>query len=153
MLITNRIIGKSSKGKYNGLLLLEREENIPVFDSTIALRKEDVVEAAKDLQDFCKKAEIPDKLSALVALASEEMGNYSIEHKEKRRLDEIDLLLKVYKDRIVMDVRSIGKPFDITACDAEQFSNVDVIRKVASSIEYGYVTGMNQTRITIATTA
>ena len=149
ILITNMIIAKRSKGKYNGLLLYEREENIPVFDSTIALRKEDVVEAAKDLQDFCKKAEIPDKLSALVALASEEMGNYSIEHKEKRRLDEIDLLLKVYKDRIVMDVRSIGKHFDITACDAEQFSNVDVIRKVASSIEYGYVTGMNQTRITI----
>lgn len=150
ILLTNTIIARRSEGKYSGLLLYEREEEIPVFDSTIALRKEDIVDAAKSLQEFCKKANVSDKLSALVALASEEMGNYSIEHKEKRKLDEIDLLLKVYSDRIVMDVRSIGKPFDITACDAEEFSNVDVIRKVASSIDYGYVTGMNQTRITIA---
>ncbi|WP_026518706.1 MATE family efflux transporter [Butyrivibrio sp. MC2021] len=150
ILLTNTIIARRSEGKYSGLLLYEREEDIPVFDSTIALRKEDIVDAAKSLQEFCRKSNVSEKLSVLVALASEEMGNYSIEHKEKRKLDEIDLLLKVYSDRIVMDVRSIGKPFDITACDAEQFSNVDVIRKVASSIEYGYVTGMNQTRITIA---
>lgn len=149
ILLTNTIIARRSEGKYSGLLLYEREEDIPVLDSTIALRKEDIVDAAKSLREFCRKSNVSEKLSVLVALASEEMGNYSIEHKEKRKLDELDLLLKVYSDRIVMDVRSIGKPFDITACDAEQFSNVDVIRKVVSSIEYGYVTGMNQARITI----
>ena len=62
----------------------------------------------------------------------------------------IDVLLKIYPEEVLMDVRSIGKPHDPSTAPAEEYSNVDVLRKAASSVEYNYVLGMNQTRIRIA---
>lgn len=150
IIVTNLVMVSRSDGKYRGLLLFENDEEIPVFDSTISLTEEDVVNAAKSLQEFCLRSDMDNSLSVLVALVAEEMGTYTMEQKESKSLNEIDLLVKVYADKIVMDVRSIGKPFDITSCEADRFSNIDVIRKTASMIEYGYVTGMNQTRICVS---
>ena len=69
--------------------------------------------------------------------------------KDKSLLDEFDLLVKVYENEVIMDIRSIGNPFDITSSPAEEYSGVDVLRKIVESIDFAYVTGMNQTRIKI----
>jgi hypothetical protein len=85
-----------------------------------------------------------------VAVASEEMCTNLINSTQKKTQDVTDILVKIYKDEIVMDVRSIGEVFDVTGAEGEEFSSIDVLRKVTSSIEYAYVVGMNQTRIRIA---
>ncbi|MBR5336673.1 MAG: hypothetical protein IK152_01685 [Lachnospiraceae bacterium] len=66
-------------------------------------------------------------------------------------VNQLGYCIKIFPKEIVMDVRSLGKPFDVTTAEDEAFSNVDVLRKIATSIDYGYVLGMNQTRIKIST--
>jgi hypothetical protein len=140
----------TSHGKYSGFLLIEHEdETIPVYDATIYLTESEVVENASRLEEFCC-AHLEGPLSSLVAVASEEIGICCVQRKDNHMLDEIDILVKLYPDMAVMDIRSIGKPFDVMSLDEERFSNIDVLRKISSSIEYSYVTGMNQTRIKIA---
>ena len=150
ILIANYVISLRSDGRLKGILLYEyEEESIPAYDATVLLNENDIVKNAKALQDFCEEKLTDPGLSSLVAVTSEEMGIYTMDRKDKSLLDEIDLLVKIYEDNVTMDIRSVGKPFDITSSPAEEYSNIDVIRKIALSIDYAYVTGMNQTRIKI----
>ena len=48
-----------------------------------------------------------------------------------------------------MDYRSIGDPFDLTSADPEEYSNLATLKKMVTTVDYNYVMGMNQTRITI----
>ncbi|MBQ7583085.1 MAG: hypothetical protein IJT24_00605, partial [Lachnospiraceae bacterium] len=150
ILITNYVIAARSGGRFRGFLLYEyEEEGIPSYDATIHLKENDIAENAKSIQEFCDEKLADPGLAAMVAVASEEMGIYTMNLKDKSLLDEFDLLLKIYEDKVIMDIRSIGKPFDITSSPAEEYSGIDVLRKIAGSIDYAYVTGMNQTRIKI----
>ena len=150
ILIANYVIAARSGGRFRGFLLYEyEEESIPSYDATILLKESDIAENAKSIQDFCDEQLENSGLSAMVAVASEEMGIYTMNLKDKSLLDEFDLLLRIYEDKVIMDIRSIGKPFDITSSPAEEYSGIDVLRKISESIDYAYVTGMNQTRIKI----
>ena len=150
ILITNYVIAARSGGRFRGFLLYEyEEEGIHSYDATIHLKENDIAENAKSIQEFCDEKLADPGLAAMVAVASEEMGIYTMNLKDKGLLDEFDLLLKIYEDKVIMDIRSIGKPFDITSSPAEEYSGIDVLRKIAGSIDYAYVTGMNQTRIKI----
>ena len=125
------------------------EERIPVYDATVLLNEKDIAENAENLQDFFREKLTDPGLSTIIAVASEEMGIYTMNMKDKSLLDEFDLLVKVYENEVIMDIRSIGNPFDITSSPAEEYSGVDVLRKIVESIDFAYVTGMNQTRIKI----
>jgi hypothetical protein len=54
---------------------------------------------------------------------------------------------------VVLDVRSIGKPFDTTSADKERFSNIDVLKRISDSVDFGYSMGMNHTTITVVKNA
>jgi Na+-driven multidrug efflux pump len=149
IMVTNKIMALMSQGKYSGFLLIEYEdENIPLYDATIPLTESDIVLNASRLEDFCQ-AHLKDPYSTLVAVASEEIGICCLQCKDKHMLDKIDILVKLFPDNAVMDIRCIGTPFDVMSLEDESFSNIDVLRKISSSIEYSYVTGMNQTRVKI----
>ena len=82
----------------------------------------------------------------LTALSVEEMGVYTSEQSDYSRIDYLDILLKIYPEYILLDTRSIGKPFD-TAAVPEEYSSQAVLRKRSTSLEYSYILGLNQTRI------
>ena len=82
------------------------------------------------------------------ALSAEEMSVYTMSQKEQTKIDCLDILIKVYPEDILIDVRSIGKPLD-TAGAKGDFSNLSVLRSAVSSMTYDYVLGMNQTRLIV----
>ena len=150
VLIANIFISRCSGGKYSPLLLLEHEdENIPVYESSVKIRSEDISKLSESIESFCKKKGVAARLSLLTALSVEEMGVYTSEQSYHSRIDYLDILLKIYPEYILLDTRSIGKPFD-TAAVPEKYSNMDVLRKISASFEYSYILGMNQTRIRLA---
>ena len=149
ILVVNRMIAARSGGKYRGLMLLENEApGLPVYDVTMGASREAISENTAELQAFCEKNSLEGSLSARVALASEEMMVYTMEHETAKDRENVDMLVKIFPEEILMDIRSIGKAFDLMSAPAEEYSNVDVLRRIAS-VEYNYVMGMNQTRIRI----
>lgn len=148
IIICNLLIADRSGGYYQGILLTKHEEkDIPVYDATISLNESDITDNSRVLQEFCRHKMPNQKMSGLIAVASEEIGIYTMTHKEKNDLNEIDLLVKIYPDQTIMDVRSIGKPFDVMSSQEEEFSNIDTLRRLATTLEYNYIAGMNLTRI------
>ena len=74
------------------------------------------------------------------------MSVYSDTQSNATQINDMDILLKIYPENIMIDFRSIGKPFD-TSTATEEYSNVAILRKIVSDIKYTYVLGMNQTRL------
>lgn len=150
ILLINKIVSFRKPEKYQSILLLEKEdEKIPTYDASIKLDNETISENSLKIQQFCEKELSDDVLSELVAVAAEEMSVYCMNMKDQISIDELDILVKIYPKEILMDFRSMGKPFDIATASQKGFSNAFMLKKIASSEEYGYIIGMNQTRIHI----
>lgn len=152
ILIINFRISARSGGKYSKLMLLEKEDtSIPVFDCTIMMSREDISDLADRIQSFCYEHKLETKLSTMAALVSEEMSVYTLENSKDANLNSIDIILKIFPEYILMDFRSIGKPYDLSSIPEinTDFSSMSVLRKASSSFEYNYTLGMNQTRIKV----
>ena len=148
VIVVNYMISRRSKGMFSGFLLLENESRtIPTFATTVRMNSDDISALTSAIQAFCDKAQIEEKTALFAAVSLEEMCMYTIKNSETT--DYIDILFKIYPDHILMDFRSIGKPFDPTLADPEEFSNLATLRKLVSSLDFNYVLGMNQTRLTI----
>ena len=149
ILAANFVISARSGGKYSRLLLLENEEEkIPVYDCTIHMDPQQISALAETIQNFCLQEKIEGPLSALTALSVEEMSMYTLEQSKGLGIDYLDMLMKIYPEYVLLDFRSIGRPFDVSAVP-EEYSNMQVLREVVSSMEYNYVLGMNQTRLRV----
>ncbi len=146
----NLILSLRKKSRCQGILLLEREdERIPTYDATIRLDSKSISDGSRELQAFCERYIRDDTLPVLIAVAAEEMSVYSMSMKDSTELDQLDILVKIYPREILMDFRSMGKPFDIATAHQQGFSNALMLKKIASSEEYSYLIGLNQTRIHI----
>ncbi len=146
----NLILSLRKKSRCQGILLLEREdERIPTYDATIRLDSKSISDGSRELQSFCERYIRDDTLPVLIAVAAEEMSVYSMSMKDSTELDQLDILVKIYPREILMDFRSMGKPFDIATAHQQGFSNALMLKKIASSEEYSYIIGLNQTRIHI----
>ena len=149
ILMINSFISARSGGKYSRILLLENEvAEIPVYDCTLHMDTQEISSLAEKIQDFCHKENMSGPLAALTALSVEEMSMYTLDQSKGARIDYMDILLKIYPEYVLMDFRSIGRPFDVSAVP-EEYSNMQVLKKVVSSMEYDYVLGMNQTRLRV----
>ncbi|MBQ7159977.1 MAG: hypothetical protein IJS09_11240 [Treponema sp.] len=147
ILAINYVISMRSYKKFSWLLLLEHEdENIPVYECSLKMKPEAISQLAENIQHFCLNAGVDEKLSALTAISVEEMSVYSVTQSNATQINDMDILLKIYPENIMIDFRSIGKPFD-TSTATEEYSNVAILRKIVSDIKYTYVLGMNQTRL------
>jgi len=148
IVITNRIISSRSKGAYSSFLLLENEgHSIPTFATTVRMQNDDISRLTPAIQEFCEKEHVNEGIALLTAISTEEMSLYSIQNSSG--IDYIDILLKIYPDHILMDFRSIGTPFDLSSADPEEYSNLAMLKKMVTTVDFNYVMGMNQTRITI----
>jgi len=152
IVMINLYIAGKSNGKFRGPLLMETEDSsIPVYDATFMLGKDSTSDVVSLTQEFCNNNIHDKKNSMMVALALEEMLSYTQDHNfSKIPVEEIDIMVKIKSEEILMDIRSIGEPIDPTTATGDNYSNVDVLKKVATKLDYNYVVGMNHTRITIA---
>ena len=152
ILIINLRISARSGGKYSRFMLIEKEDtNIPVFDCTIMMSREDISRLADNIQSFCEANELEPRLTTMTALVSEEMSVYTLENSKDTEVHSIDIILKIFPGYVLMDFRSIGKAYDLSSMpeNKNDFSSMAVLRKAASSVEYNYTLGMNQTRIKV----
>ena len=150
IIITNLIIASRSEGKYKGVMLYETEEaDVPVYDVTFEADSSDISQNTKKLEDFCMYNDVRPEIAMFTAIAAEEMSVIIKETGKINKCDSIDMLVKIYKDDIILDLRSIGKPFDPSAYAKEQGSPLDTLMKIASSVDFSYIMGMNQTRIVL----
>ncbi len=152
ILVVNLVISARSGGKYSRFMLIEKEDTtVPVFDCTIMMSREDISELAGNIESFCESQDLEPRLTTLTALVSEEMSVYTLENSHDTKVQSIDIILKIFPDYVLMDFRSIGKAYDLSSMpeNKNDFSSMTVLRKIASSFEYNYTLGMNQTRIKV----
>ena len=143
----NLIISIRYKGRYSNLFLIEEEsKDIPVYDVTFTAQDEQIAETSGDLELFCREQDLSQELSMFAGIVSEEVSVMTKNNADKRDTDKIDMLVKVYPDYLLLDFRSIGKPFDVSS-EVSKGSNLDVLRKLSYSADFSYVMGMNLTRI------
>ena len=151
VLFVNFIISVRSGGKYSRILLLEREaENILVYECSVNTNNETISNISESIQEFCVKEGVDSKKAMLTAVSVEEMSVYTAAQNMYSQIENLDIILKIYPDYILIDFTSIGRPFD-TSSATEEYSNMEVLKKTASEIEYNYILGMNRTRIKVST--
>ncbi len=151
IVVINLVIAGRSNGKYQGVMLSEVEDSsIRIYDATFMLGQDVISDFIVFIQDFCNKNIYDKKDSMMIAVALEEMISYTQEHSfSKMPVEEIDIMVKIKPKEVLMDIRSVGEPIDPTTATGEKYSNVEVLKKVATKLEYNYVIGMNHTRITM----
>lgn len=149
ILIRNRYIVSHSDGHYKGLLLYENDESsTPVMDVTIMDKADSISGISEKMQAICEDNGIEKKNALLAALAVEEMAVYITKKKDHNAY--MDIMVRLYKGNVVIDFRSLGKPFNpLLDTEEDNWENVDVLRGVASEIVNEYTLGMNSTRIVI----
>ena len=147
IILTNLIITVRSKGRYDNLLLFEKEsKDIPVYDVTYSAHDEQIVKISSELEKFCNENGVNEEVSVFAGIVSEELSVITKDNADKKGTDKIDMLVKVYPEYLLFDFRSIGKPFDVSS-EVCKGSNLDVLRKISYSADFSYVMGMNLTRI------
>lgn len=150
MLAWNRRMVRRSDGLLRTWLLEQREDAAEdVFDVTIFGDSGSISAASEALMDFCAGSGIDMRSANHAALAVEEMAIYT-----RNRLSKsgyMDVLARLYADKIEIDFRTLGNSFNPLAAVPEDIAeNIHLLRGIATALEYDYIMGMNCTRITIA---
>ena len=64
--------------------------------------------------------------------------------------DYMDILARLYADKIEIDFRTLGHSFNpLVAAPEDIAENIQVLQGIAGKLEYDYIMGMNCTRITV----
>ena len=149
VLLWNRRIAKRSNGLFGGLLLAQREDKAEnVFDATIFEDGQTISAASAALMEFCIESGIEKRGSTIASLVVEEMAVYTRNRLNKS--DYMDILARLYADKIEIDFRTLGNSFNpLVAVPEDMAENIKLLQGIASNLEYDYIMGMNCTRITI----
>ena len=149
ILICNMKYASRSGGRLIWPLLLENDvEAKPVLDVTIEKNSKEVTEISEKLYNICEEMGMDRRTKYRAALAVEEIAVNAAARKDQSTY--VDVLVRIYDGHIVIDFRSLGKPYDpIAEDDTTMMENVAILRSVAKNIENEYLMGMNSTRITL----
>lgn len=151
ILITNKIKVSRSKTPLDFATLLEQDhQDYVLIDKTIKFNTNEAVEYAKEIQNIARKYDIDDNTANLLAMSVEDMCTYAMDNKKTVKQESMDILTQIYKDKIVINFRSLGKPLDILeVANDGLYNNIEVLKKIAKKVEYEYVIGMNQSKVTL----
>lgn len=134
---------------------------IPVYGRIdIALNDmERVIGVSESLQDFCRSRGVDERRAYLASLFVEEMAGNVILHgftKDKKK-HHINVCIACKPDVLIISIKDDCKPFDINQrwkmTDQEDVTRnigIRMISKLASSIDYQNVLGLNVLAITLA---
>ena len=150
VLLWNFRIVRRSGGKYTGWLLAQHEDQAEkVFDVTILEDGRNISSASEELMNFCTECGVDQRSAHHSALCVEEMAVYTRNRHQKS--DYMDILARLYTDRIEIGFRSLGNSFNpLVAAEGDIVENIRLLQGIADKLEYDYIMGMNSTRITIA---
>ncbi|MDR2829947.1 MAG: polysaccharide biosynthesis C-terminal domain-containing protein [Methanobrevibacter sp.] len=175
ILVSVKIISSKSKGKYKGFLLLEKSDDLEIFDLTIKGLNE-VMTLSEKIIDFSKSKGLSEKTSVYLGMAIEEIlvniinynnnqnnlinnqnkANNKKKHafNKKKKLDFIDILIKIGKREVILSFKDSGIEYDPTvqSDDVQKFDNITVLKKISDKISYSKILGLNNTIITIKKT-
>ena len=148
VLVVNSVIARKSKGRYKGLLLEQQETTARrVWDMTIPENSEATAKLSQELIEECRAMGLDEMTANRVGLVVEEMVIYSCEHSKS---DRIDILVKLFNDKFLIDFRSLGNSSSpLTNQSSDSAENISILKGFSSKIEYDYLLGMNTTRIII----
>lgn len=149
MLIWNGCIVRKSEGRLKTWLLEQREDEAEaVFDVTIFEDAQNISGASEALMEFCAGSGMDSRSANYAALAVEEMAVYTRNRLSKT--DYMDVLARLYADKIEIDFRTLGNSFNPLAAVPEDIAeNIRLLKGIAEKLDYDYIMGMNCTRITI----
>lgn len=149
VVLWNKRICYKSDGLLRGWLLSARDDSAEdVLDVTVPEEAAYISAISEQLMHFCSNNGIDKRSALFAALVVEEMAVYT--KNRMRKADYLDILAKLYQDRVEIDFRSLGKPFDPrTTTPADITENMMLLQTAASTMEYHYIMGMNCTKITV----
>ncbi|MBR3748155.1 MAG: polysaccharide biosynthesis C-terminal domain-containing protein [Selenomonadaceae bacterium] len=138
------------QGYYTGILLSERDERPEkIWDFTMTSKVQDISFVSEQLTDLGEKCGLRHKQAILLGLAVEEMTVYTSNHVNSQF--PIDILVRLYADRIEINFRSSGSSFSpLSDTDSDDTLNLRLLRNLSASLEYDYIMGMNSTKIVLA---
>ena len=142
-------IGKFANTDF--LLLPKEERGEQCLDISLPAKKEEISAASEALQQYAYSLCNDEVSSAMLALACEEIiaNTISYGYKRKRRDVYIDVRLTKTNDALLVRIRDDGVSFDPTTYRSEEedfeYHGIEVIKKVARSIQYLRVLNTNNT--------
>lgn len=151
------LIGVSVRRKENvcGLLLMREENEAGVmWDITIAATVEQATGLSQQVIDFCKQNGVEPLTSNRMGVAIEEMAvntaNFAHENKAE---GVIDILLHITDEKLIVRFRDNGTIFDPASYqegneDGFTTDGIQVIKKLASNVDYARQLGFNTTILT-----
>lgn len=146
-IIVTGIYASRYKGKYplSKILLLDDSLEIDknVLDFSITPDPESICSASEQIKDFCEVNEMNLKQTMRLGLAIEELLGVIVQKNEG--LKSVDLRAFAFENTIGIRVRCAGKRYDPFSDKAEDdfLMGIDMIRKMAQSVNYTYSLGMN----------
>ena len=137
----------------DNFLMLKREAADKFWEVSISAVVQDVAQVVLAVKDFCQQNKRVGSREAYAAqLTLEELGVVIAEHGGLGKRAQIDVLVRLLKERIVITIRDNGRPFNPVKYLAEHskdFSGISMVRKLAVKMEYTSILGFNTTIVTI----
>lgn len=139
----SRWINKKTAGEYSGFFINRKNAEGEVFEFTITGNVEDAVNISREVRQFFSD----DELSILIGMAVEDMIVYIIDINNEK-IDLIDSIIRKDEDSILISLKYSGKPINPMA-DENPFSNISLLKKFSTAIDYSEILGLNNVVITI----
>lgn len=148
IVLTNLLIIKKSSGNVSGMFLLPKSTPDEGLDFTLKADPKEISLHSEKLMEYLCRNGIEKGKATIVAVACEELCIYTSENSNHK--SEIDALIRISDENICMNFRSIGPAFSpLSISNPEQYSNIDILNKIAKEVRYDYVIGMNQMQVLI----
>jgi len=149
--LASRIISRKSEGELSGFFLRGSYQDVPGLDVSIKNSLDDAVGLSEKLIDFAQENGVEPQVAVRMGLAVEEMAVNIINYNPEK-IEYMDILTKIEKDRITIAFKDSGTEFDPSTYTPEEegsFESMEVLQKIAHDISYAWLIGLNSTVITI----
>ena len=117
----------------------------------LTVKPDDAVEVSRLLRHDANEHEIPERLSYRVALCMEEMVSYAAVAENKSDLAS-HIVVSMSKNKCIFMMIDNGRCIALNENKEQQklvTNNYELIKKVATSVEYQYILDMNYTVVTL----
>lgn len=149
-------LNRRQAGRTTGLLLLPvRTKDVPVFDVTIEDTPDNAEALSASVISFLRKNGCRDRICIFSGVLTEELAVYIME--QTARITFLDVLIKVYDDKISMYFRSDGQPLsglnrleewqEEAETPAAEIDSRLILQKLSDRLDYTRLLGMNSVMI------
>ncbi len=154
ILLGGMVIAKRSKGKLTPFYLVEKPQaDIPELDVSIENSNKQATGVSQQVIDFCTMHQIGEAKALQTGILIEDMAMNIIDfNKKKNTTMHMDIRVKLFPGEILVAFRDDGLPLDSThyseeTNDTYNIKSIDMVRKVASRMEYSRAIGLNCTSL------